>query len=138
MFRKNTNITPQTVKRCSCIVVPCKASRVFACLHFFCGILALAASADSCKFRGALQFLLDQVLLLIYVWCLLLDWTAQGTTSKQVHNPPFPINLLSLLPLVGELKGRLRYLRTLIKVGFGKSKPTNNGKCRETHGCPRS
>jgi hypothetical protein len=36
--------------------------------------------------------------------------------------PPFPINLLSL---VGDLEGRLKHLRTLIKVGFEKSMPTH-------------
>ena len=30
----------------------------------------------------------------------------------------FPINLSSLLPLVGMLEGRLKHLKTLIKVGF--------------------
>ena len=37
----------------------------------------------------------------------------------------FPINCLSLLPLVGGLEGRLKCLRTLNRVGFEKSKPTD-------------
>jgi hypothetical protein len=49
----------------------------------------------------------------------------EKTVSKQVHIFLYPINLSFLLPLVGGgLEGRLKHLRTLIKVGFEKSKPT--------------
>jgi hypothetical protein len=63
----------------------------------------------------------------------ILDWTAeilttkivspQRTTSKHVYTPPCSIKHLSP-PLVGGLEGRSKHLRTLIKVGFEKSKPT--------------
>jgi hypothetical protein len=47
------------------------------------------------------------------------------TISKQVCISLCPVNLSFLLPLVvGGLEGRLQHLRTLIKVGFEKSKPT--------------
>lgn len=35
------------------------------------------------------------------------------------------INLLSLLPLVGGIKGRLKHLRTLTKTGFKRSESTD-------------
>ena len=55
------------------------------------------------------------------------DWNPppQRTISKQVHNL-FPINFSFPLPLLsGGLKGRLKHLRTLISVGFEKSKPSS-------------
>lgn len=43
--------------------------------------------------------------------------------SEQVHLPFCPINFPFPLPLVGgELEGRLKYLKTLIRVGLKKSK----------------
>jgi hypothetical protein len=47
----------------------------------------------------------------------------QVTTSKQVHNTLFLLNLLSPLLLVGGLEGRLKWLRTLNKVE-GLKKPS--------------
>jgi hypothetical protein len=48
-----------------------------------------------------------------------------GTTSKQAHNTLFLFTFFFSLHLVSRLEGRLKYLRTLNKVGFAKSKPTN-------------
>jgi hypothetical protein len=74
----------------------------------------------------------------MYVWCLLLAWIAdilatkigifQRTISTQVHNPLFLNNLFffSVLCLVSELEGRLKYLRTLIKEGFEKALHTES------------
>ena len=55
-------------------------------------------------------------LLLIHAWCLPLNWTVgilttkSGVSPKNYYKigpqPPFPINLLSLLPLVSGLEGR--------------------------------
>lgn len=39
--------------------------------------------------------------------------------------PPFPINLLSFLPLVGGLEGKLKGLRSLNKAGFEKYEPAD-------------
>lgn len=80
MFRKNINRTLQAVRGHSCIAMPCKAGLVFAglaSLPVFAGLpwsllhreklakellmavfwLLRAASADSCRFGGALLFL---------------------------------------------------------------------------------
>ena len=47
--------------------------------------------------------------------------------SQKVHIPLCPITICFELSLAGsELQGRLKYLGTLIKVGFEKSKPTSN------------
>ena len=52
------------------------------------------------------------------------DWDLlQRITSQQVYNP-LPIKLSYPLPLVSGLEGKLMHLRTITKVGFGKSKPT--------------
>lgn len=64
---------------------------------------------------------------LLVFWQLRLE-SPQGTTSKQVYNPPFPINLHSPLPLVSGLEGTLKCLRMLNKVDFEKSKPTRMSK----------
>jgi hypothetical protein len=67
-----------------------------------------------------------------FVWTeLLISWqwrleSPQRTISKQVHILLCPIKLSFPLPLVsGGLEGRLEHLRTLIKVDFEKSKPTD-------------
>jgi hypothetical protein len=44
---------------------------------------------------------------------------SQRTISKQVHNTYFILTFFSL-PLVSGFEGRLKYLRTLNKVGFEK------------------
>lgn len=52
------------------------------------------------------------------------EWNCpQGTTFEQVHNT-LSFVLLFPLSLVGGLEGRLKCLRTLDKVGFEKSKPS--------------
>ena len=48
----------------------------------------------------------------------------QRTTSKQVHIPLSYLPSFTLRCLDGGLEGRLKHLRTLIKVGFEKSKAT--------------
>lgn len=51
---------------------------------------------------------------------------AQRTICKQVYRPCFLLTLLFPLPLVGgELEGRWEPLRTFIKIGFKKYKPTD-------------
>lgn len=49
--------------------------------------------------------------------------SSQRTISKQVH---FLLTFLFHPPLGGGLEGRLKHLRTLIKVDFKKSRPTIN------------
>lgn len=49
--------------------------------------------------------------------------SSQGITSEQ-STTPFPIILLFPLPLVDGLEERLKHLRTLDKVDFEKSKPS--------------
>ena len=75
-----------------------------------------------------------------FVWAeLLLSWQwrldlLQRTISKQVHVPLCPINLFFALPLMGgRVEGRLRRLRTFIKVGIEQSEPT--GKQTEAGRC---
>lgn len=85
MLRKNIDITPQTVRRCSCIATPCNASLVFITQrevrtshgvptdfrYFYC--LNLVEPCGFCWIK---------LLLLIRVWDLLLDWTAGILTMK--------------------------------------------------------
>jgi hypothetical protein len=60
------------------------------------------------------------------------DWNSSKEPFLEISTTLFPINLSLLLPLmVGGLEKRLKGLRTLIKVGFEKSKPT--GPCRLTY-----
>lgn len=76
-------------------------------------------------------------LLLIPVWGLVLDWTADILTVKTGMapknfktgpQPSFPIILLSPLPLVNELERSFKCSRTLNKVTFEKSKPKGDPK----------
>ena len=48
--------------------------------------------------------------------------TASGQSTTLLNRP---INHLFPLPLIGGLYGRLKHLRTLIKIGFKNNKPTN-------------
>lgn len=87
MLRKNIDITPQTVRRCSCIATLCNASLVFITqrevhqrtshgvptdFHYF-HCLNLVEPCGFCWIK---------LLLLIRVWDLLLDWTAGILTMK--------------------------------------------------------
>ena len=99
--------------------------------------LVLVTPADSCKLGGSLTVSAG---LCRYCWftfdfLILLNWTAGILTTEIGIAPkelllnrstnPFPINHLSLLPLVGRIEGRLKHLRILLtKVCFEKSKPT--------------
>jgi hypothetical protein len=90
-----------------------------------------ATTADSCRSVLPLDFFWMEALLLIHVWCFAsgLDFRQQrleppqGTISKQVHTP-CPISHFPPLPLANGLSGKLKSLRTLIKVAFEKYKPT--------------
>ena len=92
MFRKNINGTPKIVRGHSCTGILCHVSLVFTGLHLLernCTKalpvvfwLILATSTDLCWFSGALLFLWIELLLLIHVWCLLLNWTAGILTTK--------------------------------------------------------
>lgn len=75
-----------------------------------------------------------------------LDLTDDVLPTKTVITPPknyfqtdpHPfclINHLSPLLLVGELEGKLQYLRTLIKVGFEKCKPTGIVELKPSGNC---
>jgi hypothetical protein len=122
----------------------CWSSMIFTCLDFVREKSAkevlmvlqslLATCEDSCRLGGVSRFLLDRATAtdscLVFAigvgcCCLFMFGITQRTTSKQVHTPPFPINLSSLLSLVSGLEGRLKHLRTFIKVGFEKPKPTD-------------
>ena len=82
--------------------------------------LILAASTDSCQFGGTLWFFWTKMLLLIHSCYFLLNWTAgtltikSGITPNNYYStgpqPCFPINILSPLPLVSVLEGRLKHL----------------------------
>ena len=103
----------------------------------------LATSSDLGPIGRALWFLLNQAAIAgVCKWIKLLllipvNWTAGiltmkiGIAPRQFLNrstSPFcPTNLSFPLPLVGGgLERRLKHLRTLIKVGFEKSKLTMN------------
>lgn len=117
--------------------------------NMLCDILLLlvpqtcANSPEHCRFFYIKPLLLIPVrCLLIRLECLywflfdVLDWTAdilitriglaQGTISKQGTQPPQPMKLSFLLPLVANLKGQLKHLRTFFKVCFENSKHTSS------------
>ena len=123
IFRKNINITPQTVRGHSCI-----ANALQHCTGWF---LLLPQTRANLPEQWGLHSI--KLLLLIHVCCLLLDWTADILTTKLgiapkqllLNRSTTPLVLLTIfLPtLVGGLEGRLKHLRTLNKIGFEKSKP---------------
>jgi hypothetical protein len=140
MFRKNMNISTQTVKGHSLMAMPCNASLFFSDLHFternapknflwyssWCCQLpvtqliqqSLAVSARSCQNYWLVFGVCYWTQLLVSLkWRLETPWR---TVSKQVHNTLFPINLLSPLSLVGRLEVTLKHLRTLKKEGKRK------------------
>jgi hypothetical protein len=83
------------------------------------GLVASAASCCHCWFMFGDTFELD---------CCYPDKqrleSLQTTTSKQVPIPLSYLPSFTLRCLDGGLEGRLKHLRTLIKVGFEKSKAT--------------
>jgi hypothetical protein len=149
MFGKSLSRTQQTVSG-FCIGSPRNVSLVFTDLLLWLHReklakelvlfwLLLAASMDLCWFsslepRG---FFWIEPPLLIPVWSLPTgldcrypdnkDWYhLKGLLlNRSISNPLVLLTILFPLPLVDGLEGRLKHLRTLIRVGFEKkSKPT--------------
>lgn len=94
-------------------------------------LLNWATTTDSCLVFANWTGLL----LLICVWCFGLDcrypdnkdwYHLKGLLlNRSISNPLVLLTILFPLPLVDGLEGRLKHLRTLIRVGFEKkSKPT--------------
>lgn len=90
MFGKSESRTPQTVKGRSCFATPAtfcwssfhREKCAKECLMVFW--LTLAGSADSDRLAEPCSFCCIELLLLIHVWCLQLDWTAGVLTRTGI------------------------------------------------------